>query len=408
MPLFAYTARSRDGMLIEAQMDAPSRDSVATQIIDSGATPIHIAPTHSGGSRSVELSFSRKKKIRTEDLIIFCQHMFRLSKAGIPIIRAITGLAESTRNPAFGDVLESIANSLRSGRQLSESMRLHPKVFPRLFMSVVQIGEDTGQIDDAFEQMGKYLALDLETRKRIKAAMRYPTMVFAAIAGAMVLINVFVIPAFARTFEGLGAELPWATKILIATSDFTVHWWPVVLAISAGTAYGVRSWQRTPTGRYKWDHIKLRLPIVGNIIERATLARFARSFAVTASAGIPVLQTLQTVANAVDNDYVAERILTMRSHIERGETLTRAAAACGLFDAMILQMLSVGEEIGAVPEMCREIAETFEAEVDYELKNLSDTIEPIMIVVIGGIVLVLALGVYLPMWDMAGAAKGGG
>ena len=231
-------------------------------------------------------------------------------------------------------------------------------------------------------------------------------MVLVAIVGAVVLINIFVIPAFARTFEGLGAELPWATQILINASNFTVTWWPIALPVAACGVYGLRLYLRTPEGRFRWDRVKLRIPIVGGIIERATLARFARSFAVTAAAGIPVLETLRIVARAVDNEYVGDRILTMRSHIERGETLTRAATACGLFDSMILQMLSVGEEIGAVPEMCIEIAESFESEVAYDLKNLSDTIEPVMIVLIGGIVLILALGVYLPMWDMAGVAKG--
>ncbi len=410
MPLFAYKARGRDGLLIEAQMDAASRDAVATQLLETGVTPIRILPARAAGEAgaaalALHLPWPRTH-VGTEDLIVFCRHMYRLSKAGIPIIRAITGLAESTRNPALAAVLGNVADALRSGQQLSDSLKQQRGVFSTLFVSVIHVGESTGRLDDAFEQMGHYLELDRETRKRVKAAMRYPTLVLIAIVGALVLINLFVIPAFARTFEGLGAELPWATRLLMATSTLTLHYWPHATCLLLALVLATRWFVRTPAGRYRWHALKLRIPIVGSIVERATLARFARSFAVTSAAGVPVLGTLEMVARAVDNDYVAKRVIRMRESIERGETMTRAAAACGLFDPLMLQMMAVGEETGTVPDMFREIAESYESEVDYDLKRLSDTIEPVMIVCIGGIVLILALGVYLPMWDMASAARG--
>ncbi len=405
MPLFAYRARSSQGRLIEAEMDAASSAAVASRLIESGVTPVRIEPA-AAASAAVRLELPwRAGRVDAEDLIVFCRHMHRLSRAGIPIVRAITGLAESTRNPTLGEALYDVVESLRSGRELSDALQRHPRIFSRLFVSVVQVGENTGRLEEAFAQIGRYLELDRETRKRIKSATRYPTLVVGAIVAALVLINLFVIPSFAKTFESFGSELPWATRVLIATSNFFVIYWPHLGVAALGVALGLRAYLERPAGRLRWHRLKLRIPVVGHIVERATLARYARSFAMTFTAGVPVIETLRIVSRAVDNDFVADRILALRSSVERGETLSRAALACGLFDPLMLQMMGVGEESGALGEMHQEMAESYESEVDYDLRRLADTLEPLLIVGIGGVVLILALGVYLPMWDLATAVK---
>ncbi len=407
MAVYAYQARNAQGALLEAEMDASSEAAVATALLEGGVTPVRIRPATGRGVDLGQRLRSLTEWVGVEDLIVFCRHMHRLIQAGIPIVRAMGGLADSTRNPAFARTLRDLRDTLQSGRELSEALARHPRVFSNLFVAVIQVGENTGRLDEAFAQIGSYLELDRETRKRIQAAMRYPALVLLAIAAALVLINLFVIPAFSKTFTSLGAELPWATRVLIGTSDFAVHHWHHVLLGLAAAALGVRAWLRTPEGRRSWHRAKLRLPIVGSIVERATLARYARSFAMTFTAGVPVLQTLQVVARAVDNDWVAERIRALQTSVERGETLTRAASACNLFDPLMLQMMAVGEESGSLGEMHLEIAESYESEVDYDLKRLSDHIEPILIVGIGGVVLILALGVYLPMWDLSTAMRPG-
>ncbi|MCP5058602.1 MAG: type II secretion system F family protein [bacterium] len=407
MALFAYTARGHDGALIEAKYDAASPAEVAAFVRDSGATPVRIEATRESSENrpSREISL-RRKRVTQEDLIFFCRQMHRLARAGVPIVRSITGLAESTRNPAFREVLVDMLEGLRSGRELSESLAFHPEVFSRLFLSIVQIGENTGQLDDAFEQMGKYLEGDRENKRRVKAALRYPMIVISAIFGALVVVNMWVIPAFAQAFDELGADLPWATKLIMTSSKWTVAYWPYGVGILGALGLAVRAFLKTPEGRLSWDRAKLKIPLVGFIEFRATLARFARGFAVTSRAGVPMLETLRIIAGALDNEFIAERVQSLGQNIEHGETLTRAAAASEVFDPLVLQMMAVGEETGMLTEMFVEIAETYESEVEYELKRLTESIEPILIVGVGGIVLLMALGIYLPMWNLAGAALG--
>jgi MSHA biogenesis protein MshG len=407
MALFHYKGRTHRGDAINGTLEAATADAVAAQLFNSGVTPIEINETRPKGD---PLAAVRQKLVSDraslDDLTLYSRQMYTLMKAGVPIIRAINNLAQSHRKPAMARALRAVATDLESGRDLSGALSRHPRIFSTLFVSIIQVGENTGRLDEAFLQISQYLELEKETRDRIKQAMRYPTVVFIAIAVAIAIINLFVIPAFAKVYAGFKAELPWATQALIATSDFTVAYWPYIVSALLGAVVAARMYVNTEEGRYRWHKLKIRLPLVGGIITRATLARFARSFAMSMRSGVPLIQALTVVARAVDNVFVGDRILQMRNGIERGDTMTRTAAATDMFTPLVLQMMAVGEETGAMDEMMQEVAEFYEREIDYDLKNLSAAIEPILIVAIGAMVLVLALGVFLPMWDLAAAATG--
>ncbi len=344
--------------------------------------------------------------MKIDDLILFSRQMYSLLKAGVPITRALYGLAETTRNPRMAEIVRDLARDLESGRTLSSSLAQHDEVFSSLFISMINVGENTGQLDLAFAQLSTYLESEKETRNRIKQAMRYPSIVVGAIAIAIAVINLKVIPEFSKMFARFGSELPLPTRILITTSDFFVNYWWLMLIVLVGGAIGLRRYIRTERGRYQWDRFKLRIPIVGGIINRSTLARFARSFAMASKAGVPLLQNLGSVSQAVDNAYVGHHVEEMRGGIERGDSLTRTAAATGLFTPLVIQMMSVGEETGAIDDLMIEVADYYEREVDYDLKYLGDAIEPILIVSVGILVLILALGIFLPMWELGAAAKG--
>jgi len=292
---------------------------------------------------------------------------------------------------------------LESGRDLASSLGRHPEIFPTLFISMVRVGEETGRLDESFMRITSYLVLEKETRQRIKAAIRYPVFVIVAIGIAMAVINIFVIPTFAELFAKSNVPLPWQTRLLMTVSGFFVDWWPILLAGLVGGAIGFRSYINTENGRYWWDKNKLRIPIIGSIIHRATLGRFARAFSMALTSGVPLVQAMTVVARSVDNEYVGEHILNMRNGIERGESLTRTATITNQFTPLVLQMLSVGEETGEVDNLLVEVADFYEREVDYDIKNLSSSIEPVLIVAIGIMVLILALGVFLPMWDLSTA-----
>jgi MSHA biogenesis protein MshG len=281
-------------------------------------------------------------------------------------------------------------------------MAQHPKVFSSLYVNTVRIGENTGRLDEAFARLADYLDRERDTRSRIKSALRYPSFVLLAIGIAIGVINVVVIPQFAQIFARAHVDLPLPTKIIVGTSTFFVAWWPLLLAIAIGAAAGFRVWVKTEAGAYQWDRWKLRIPIIGDIIHRATLGRFARGFSMSLAAGVPLSQALSIMAQAVDNEYVGERIRHIRNGVERGETLTRTATATGMFTPLVLQMMAVGEETGAIDTLLAEVAGFYEREVDYDIKNLSQTIEPLLIAVLAGFVLLFALGVFLPLWDLAG------
>ncbi len=409
MSQFKFTGRDAQGTKVSGSRESASADSLASELLAERITPLTIdeqAQVADSDALAQLKERLRRKRVELEELIIFCRQMYSLSKAGVPIIRAIGGLAESHRNLYFREVLQDVRSDLEGGQGMAVALNGHPKVFNTLFVSMISVGENTGQLDQAFRQLSVYLELERETRKRIKQATRYPLFVLSAMAVALVVINLFVIPAFSRVFAQFKAELPWATQVLIGTSQFFQDFWWLLALLFGASLYGFFKWIDTDAGALKWDQIKLRLPIVGGIFERIALARFTRTFAMMYRAGVPLLQTLSINSASVGNRFIGQAILAMREGIERGEALTRTASASGLFTPLVLQMMAVGEETGALDDLFVEVADFYEQEVDYDLKQLADAIEPILIVAMGIMVLVLALGVFLPMWELGSAARG--
>jgi MSHA biogenesis protein MshG len=420
--VFKYSGRDRQREAVVGHLEAATIYAAANQLTTQGITPIDIEPAddvpaaatlqssaaaHQDVGASLQQLLRRfgQGQVELLDLIFFSRQMHTLLRAGVPILKALQGLRETTSNVALGGIIEQLSSSLDSGLDLTSAFRRHPQVFSTLFISMVQVGESTGNLPEAFLQLAFYLEREKDTRDRIKQAVRYPIFVIIAIGIALAIINLFVIPAFASVFKSFHAELPWATRILIATSEFSLAYWHVTLATLVALAVAARRYVATARGRYRWHRYQLRLPLIGELIFQASLARFARSLSVTLKAGVPLVQGLMVVSRAVDNDYIGERVTAMREGVERGESITRTAHATGLFPPMVLQMIAVGEESGTVDELLREVAQFYEGEVDYNLKNLSAAIEPILITFIGAVVLVLALGVFLPMWDLAQVAQ---
>jgi len=408
MPNFHYKGRNSKGESSSGELEASSASDAASHLINIGITPINITEATAKQDDIFEKlqDVFTNRTPDTNDLIMFSRQMSTLLKAGISILPTLRGLKEHMTHPGMRDAVTEIASDLEAGRSLAGSMQKHPHIFSSLFVSMMNVGENTGQLDQAFQHIYKYLEIDKETKDRVKEALRYPSFVLIAMALAIGIINLFVIPAFAKVFAGFGSELPWATKILMATSQFTVNYWHFILLALVLIFMGIKAYLKTEQGAYNWDRYKLHIPLVGSIINRATLARFSRAFSMAFRAGVPITQTLVIVSKAVDNRFIEQRILGMSDGLEHGESLTQTAVTSNLFTPLVLQMISVGEDTGSVDNMLDEVANFYEREVDYDTKKLSSAIEPIMIVVIGIMVLVLALGVFLPMWDLGGAAMG--
>lgn len=403
---FRYTARKPNGELATGVLEAADPSSVAQILAGRSFTPIEITENSQEEISEVNQISFFTPNIKLDDLVIFSRQMYSLAKSGIPILRAVKGLADTSGSKRMSVALQDVADQLEKGRTLSSALNKHNQVFGRLFVSIVHVGENTGKLDEAFLQLSFYLEREQETRKQIKAATRYPIFVLIAIVIAMVIMNIVVIPIFAEMFVSFGAELPLMTRILLATSHFFVTKWPYLLVAITLAVFLLMKYLGTESGRYKWDRTKLKMPIVGNIFERTLLGRFARSFSMMLVSGVPLTSALNLVAEAVNNAFMAERILNMRKNIEKGESLSRVAGSSKLFTPLVLQMINVGEETGRVDELLGEVAEFYEREVDYDLKSLTSKIEPILISIVAGMVLILALGIFTPMWDMMGAIKG--
>ncbi len=401
MARYSYTGRDQDGELVQGERDADTVDMLAGQLVELRITPIDIAevepPSDAMAQLRRMLGIGRPS---LDDLILFTRELYATSKSGVPIIRGLTLIAESSRNEMFVEALRQVIEDLESGRSFSGALARHTRIFSPLYINIVRVGEESGKLDDALYRLYRYLDADKVTLEKIRSALFYPTTVIVAIVLAITFLMAKVIPQFAEVFAKFNMDLPVQTRIIIAISEFIANQWMILVVLGVALTLGWRHYISTDKGRLAWHRSKLRIPKIGSIILRATLARFTRAFAMSNSAGVPILQGLTVTARAVDNDYIESKIRGLRTEIERGETMTRAAINAGIFTPLVLQMFAVGEETGQMDEMMEEVAEFYEREVAYDVSNITKVVEPILTVIMGIMVLILALGIFLPMWDL--------
>ncbi|HFQ5304313.1 TPA: type II secretion system F family protein [Vibrio vulnificus] len=406
MATFHYQGRTLDGNKANGQIDAVTSEAAAAQLMNRGIIPVSITQGKTGSGLDFDLNTLFAPAVPLEILVLFCRQLYSLTKAGVPLLRSMRGLVQNCENKQLKAALEEVVAELTNGRSLSASMQLHSKVFSPLFVSMIHVGENTGRLDQALLQLANYYEQELETRKRIKTAMRYPTFVISFIVVAMFILNVKVIPQFASMFSRFGVDLPLPTRILIGMSEFFVNYWMLLAGFIVGLIFGFKAWVATADGRERWDKWRLKLPVVGGVVNRAQLSRFSRTFALMLKAGVPLNQSLALSAEAMGNRYLELKILKMKADIEAGSQVSVTAINSGIFTPLVIQMISVGEETGRIDELLMEVADFYDREVDYDLKTLTARIEPILLVIVAGMVLVLALGIFLPMWGMLDVIKG--
>ena len=403
MPRFAYTGHTLSGA-VSGELDGADAGAIAAALQSRGVTPLQIiASTGSAlqqAGADVDWGKLFEPRVQPSDVMLFSRQLHTLLRAGVPILRALAGLQDSAGNPKMKQTLASVRHSLESGIELSVCFAQHSAVFDHFYVAMVRVGEMTGRLDEVFLRLFKHIEFEQYMRQQVKAAVRYPTFVIIAMTVAVGVINTLVVPAFATVFKSFNAELPLATRLLVASSEFTLKYGWALGGTLAATVLLLRRAIAQPAGRLAWDRLRLRLPLAGPIVQKATLSRFARSFAIALKSGVPIEQALTVVAQTVDNAYISRKVEAMRAAVERGDTILRASIASGIFTPVVLQMIAVGEETGAVDELMEEIAELYTNEVQYALKTLSQQIEPILIVFLGALVLLLALGVFLPLWDL--------
>lgn len=411
MPNFQYEARAAGGGLYKGTIAAPSYSAVVSLLRDKKVTPIRIIQLEEGGEGTEQPSLLARlpslcsRRLKPDELILFCQQMGTLLKAGVPIVRALKGMIEMASNQKFAQALSEVVHDIEAGREVNVAMRQQPKIFPPILISMIKVGESSGHLDDAFLQVGQYIEQEKKTIDQVKSALRYPSFVAIAMAGAITVISLYVVPAFEKIFTNSRIELPLATRILMAVSRFSQAYWPFILSGVVGVIFWFNHYKESQKGKFVWGRIKLRLPIIGSILLRATLTRFSRALAMGLTSGVAMVESLRLAGMAVDNAWVQAKVEGMCSNIERGETLTHSATKLQLFTPLVLQMLAIGEETGMLDKMLVDVAGFYEREVDHEVKNLTSAIEPILIVFMGVMVMILAFGVFLPMWNLSTAIK---
>jgi len=306
---FLYKGRNSRGEAVDGRIEGADSVAIADQLLNTGITPVEIRPARVSSEIRVAALLARlRERVTPTDLMLMSRQLYTLLRAGVPIMRALSGLQESATNPALARVLQDVRTSLESGKELSAALRRHPQVFSAFFVAMVRVGEMTGHLEEVFLRLAQHTEFDIEMRGRVKSALRYPTFVIAAMIAALLIVNIWVIPVFAQLYEGFHAQLPPLTRALIGFSNFTISYWPLLAAAAIGAGVGFRLWVATPRGRYVWDRTKLRFPIAGKIIAKATLARFARSFALSVRSGVPLVQALSVVARVVENEYIGTRV----------------------------------------------------------------------------------------------------
>ena len=411
MSQYLYSGRSARGELVSGSLDGESETAVAARLQQDGVTPISIAASAGVPAASATLTQLARRmglgKPTTADLVLFTRQMYTIVKSGIPLLRGLRGLAGSTHNAVLRQALEDVLRSLEAGRDLATSFGRHPELFPEIYLNIIAVGEATGTLEAAFMRLGEYLRQERDLQDRVKSALRYPLIVILTIAIAIGVITTFVIPRFAPLFRALGNDIPLPTRIIMGASEIARRDWYWVLAVAAALIGAARAYVRTVDGRLRWHKFLLALPVVGPLAHQAILARLSRTLSIAITAGMPMLQTLAIIARVCGNDFMAQRMLRLRDRVERGEPLSRAAAGVGMFPPLVLQMIAVGEETGELPELLDEVAGFYEREVEFALSTLSTAIEPILIVLVGGMVLILALRVFLPMWNMIAKVASG-
>lgn len=408
MAKYSYTAKNMQGVAQSGELEGDSETAIAAELIARKLIPISIEEATDKESFKDKIDILMgKHTIKLEDMSLFCRQMAVLIKAGVPVISALQRLSETTTSIPLSEALEKLVMDISAGQTLTAAMAKYPHSFRPVMISVTDAGENSGRLDLAFGELSKYFMMEATTKQRVKAALRYPVIVISAIFIAIIIINIVVVPAFEGLFATFKTKLPLPTRMVIASSNFMMGNWKIMLAGVLAGVFSLKSYLATTTGRLNWDHLVLKIPIVGMILLRIILGRFSRIFSMVLEAGVPLVKGIDLAANALGNTYMQQEIESMKENIERGESLSRSAAQTKLFTPLVLQMLVVGEETGNVDGMLKNVAEFYDQEVDYDLSRLGALMEPIILVVLGVMVGILAFAVFLPIWGMTDFVKQG-
>ena len=397
MPIFTYRGRARGGRLITGQVEANTPLAVAAQLrqrrimatsVREKPEPLRLKIPGFGG------------RVKDKDLTVFTRQIATMINAGLPLVQSLEVLASQQPNKQFKRILTKIRGDVEGGSTFAASLKQHPTVFTPLYMSMVEAGEAGGFLDTVLNRLAGYIEKTMTLRRKVKGAMIYPATIITVAVAVVIFLLIFVIPTFKALFEGFGAALPLPTRVVLEMSRLVKTHLLAGLGTLVGGVFGVRFYYRTEKGKKVIDSLLLRLPVIGPLIRKVSVAKFTRTFGTLLSSGVPILDGLSITARVAGNRVVEEAILKTRSSIAEGKTIADPLGASGIFPPMVVQMISVGEQTGALDSMLAKIADFYDAEVDQAVSNLTTLLEPIMIVFLGVVVGGLIIAMYLPIFKL--------
>jgi type IV pilus assembly protein PilC len=397
MSTYVFKAMDLAGVKARGELEADSKQAVADQLKQRGLIVLEIADKHS--SREIELPFS--KSINASELAIFSRQLATMITSGMSILRALYVLEWQTENKFLKETIVAVRKDVEAGLSLSDSLSRHPKVFNPLFVAMAQAGEAGGVLEDALLRVADQLEKDASLRRQIKSAMVYPILVIVFAVGVMMALVAFLVPVFEGVFKQFGGELPSITKVSVFLSHAVTGYWWLIFLLAGGTAVAFIKWKKSTWGRPQWDHFRLRIPMkIGAIVQQVAVARWSRTLSSLTSAGVPLLLALDITGRTGGNVAVEEAMEGVIASVKRGGTIAAPLAQAPIFPVMVTHMVGVGEETGALDTMLDKVAEFYEDQVEASVKALTSILEPIMIIVIGGIVGFIVISMYLPLFTV--------
>ncbi len=398
MAQFVYRARNKYGSIVEGKLDTPTEQEALARLEALEYLPVFIRRVQ---ERRMKLPMgSLRKSVPHKAVIVFTRQLATMIKAGLPILTSLTALFDETENKNFKAVISNIRADIQEGLSLSEALERHPWIFNKLYTSTISAGEAGGVLDRVLERLAELMEHEAELKTSIKSALRYPVIIVIAVISAFLVLTTFVVPAFGRIYEGAGVSLPLPTQILIAVNNIVRNWWFIAGPVFLGFLAGLKLFISTSFGKYKWDYIKLRLPLFGKLILKSISARFAQLFRTLDEAGLPILRSLDEIADTLGNEVISRDIAVVREAVQDGRGIGAPLLDSKYFPSLLGHMVSIGEKSGEMSDMMKAVQDHYDDEVESTVKNLTALIEPFLILGLGLVVLFIALGIFLPMWDM--------
>ena len=399
MPNFRYKIRDKYGRASTGTIESESKDTVATHFKKMGYAPILIKEQRLTLNK-VNLLEKIFHNVKLAELIIFTRQLMTLQRSGVSILVSLESIREQTANTYFKDIIGEITRDIETGKTLSETLSKFPKVFSDVYINMIRAGETAGILDNVLDRVANFLEHEQEVNMKIKQATRYPMLVILSISMAFPAVVMFIIPKFSSLFARFNAQLPLPTRMLLGLNFILTHYWYLIILAIGGVIASFRNFINTKKGRYLWDNFMLKVPVFGELTLKISMSRFSRMTSVLSASGIPILNTLEIVKDAIGNRIVANSVENIVKAVNEGKGMVEPMKASGLFPSIVMQMVKIGEETGKIDDLLLRVADYYDSQVDYTVRNLTTLIEPILIFVIGILVLILALAIFLPMWNL--------